>query len=226
MNSYVLIIGKDVARLLEIIAALDQRGFLTELATSESEGILAAITSCPDVVIIETGAGSGSIDGCQVAKALRALPETQDIVILALGDPIAQTSLSKIPCDFDRALERNTGPVSVIEAVMAAIAGRLPRDAVPPSPVDAAIQAPGLPIPAIKKPRKLFLNPSQTPPAESLNAAMPNKHTKLFAKWPTTRWVAVPASMAAAMIAGGAEVVSADEMLARTLRKDGDPGGA
>lgn len=226
MNSYVLIIGKDVARLLGIIAVLDQRGFRTELATSESEGILAAITSCPDVVIIETGSGSGSIDGCQVAKALRALPETQDIVILSLGDPIRHASMSGMPCDFDRTLERDTGPVNVVEAVMGAIAGRLPRDEVLPSPVDAPIQAPELPIPAIKKPRKVYLNPSQTPPAELLHAAMPDRHTKLFAKWPTTGWFAIPPSMAAAMTAGGAEVVSADEMLARTLRKDSDPGGA
>jgi CheY-like chemotaxis protein len=219
MTSYVLIIGEISVWLRDVTAALGQRDFYTELATSDSEGLLAAITFCPDVVLIETG--TGRIDGCQVARALRTLPETRDIAILAIAAPTTHSSLSEKSCDFDGAITSNAEPEIVIDAVRAAIAGRSPQATSESSSSEVSVAAPTAPASAPRKTRKLFLNAANTPIALPVQPVEPDQRGNLFAKWPTTKWFAIPHSMAAAMAAGGAEVLTAEEMVAKTLRNEG-----
>ena len=216
MTSYVLIICENSTWLRDVTVALDQSGFDIELATSDSEGLLAAITFCPDVVIIE--AGMGRIDGCQLAKALRTLPETRNIAMLAIADQANQPPPLDISHDFDSVIAPDAASESVITAVLAAIAGRSTQEPGTSSSLEVPIVAPKSPARAPKKTRKLFLNASQVPIAAPGQPGASDQPGNFFAKWPGTRWFAVPPSMAAAMAANGAEVLTEEEMIAKTLR--------
>lgn len=221
MDKYVLIIAENGAWLRDVSFTLSQQSFKTELATSDSEGLLAAITFCPDVVIVE--AGVGRIDGCQVAKALRALPETRDIVILAIVNSSTQTSVYEKSCDFDSAIASNAAPEKVVSALHAAFAGRsLQGPNLPFTKTPATVGS--MPFPAIKNPHKLPLaahNPNDAPHQPIVS----DKHANLFAKWPTTKWFAIPHSMAEAMAATGAEILTAEEMIHKKLVDKSGPSG-
>ena len=213
MTSYVLIICENSTWLRDVTVALDQSGFDIEIATSDSEGLLAAITFCPDVVIIE--AGTGRIDGCQVAKALRTLPETRDIAMLAIADHANQPSPLDISHDFDNVIAFDAAPETVVTAILTAIAGRSPQEPGTSSSNETPDIAHKSTARASKKSRKLFLNGSQAPLVAPVQPRASSQPGNFFAKWPGTKWFAVPPSMAAAMAANGAEVLTEEEMIAK-----------
>ena len=219
MDKYILIVAENSAWLRAVTFALRQHSFEPEFATSDSEGLLAAITFCPDVVVVE--ANIGRIDGCQVAKALRALPETRNIAILAIADSATHLSISEKSCDFDNTIALDTTPEEVVSAVHAAITSRSAQEANSSFRSAVPVTPPPLPRPAMNNTRETPLTETQAPHAAPDQSLVSDKHANLFAKWPTTQWFAIPASMAAAMAAKGAEILTAEEMTAKEFDQSG-----
>ncbi|MGV7207543.1 hypothetical protein ACLB1G_06780 [Oxalobacteraceae bacterium A2-2] len=77
----ILFIGRS-AQALDVLQRLAVCGYLTETACDGAAAVLAAMTSAPHAVVIETGWGNG--EGWRTAQTLRAIPDLCDVPLLAL----------------------------------------------------------------------------------------------------------------------------------------------
>lgn len=88
-------------RLLEVFASSD--GYRTLIATNGEQGLLLARKECPDVVLLDLM--MPGMDGFEVARRLKAQPETAGIpliVVSSLDDAASRGRMRE--CGIDRVL--------------------------------------------------------------------------------------------------------------------------
>jgi CheY-like chemotaxis protein len=108
--------NEDAAQMLA--ALLATRGYATDLAYSAADALVMARQSRPDVCLLDLGLPG--MDGCELARRLRALPETAGCRLIALsgyGQPedLRRTAAAGFdhhvikPMEFDAILELLAG---------------------------------------------------------------------------------------------------------------------
>jgi len=104
-------VGDALQQMLEIV------GYEVAVARTGEQGLKAARSFCPDVLIVDIGLPG--MDGFEVAAAMRAHPETSKVFIVAVsGYSVASMAGRSETANFDLHLEK---PVSFqkLEAVLA-----------------------------------------------------------------------------------------------------------
>jgi DNA-binding response OmpR family regulator len=87
VSSRVLIVEDDSVIADEVRRALDAQGYVTEVAATGREGLAAAATSAPDLVLLDLGLPD--LDGVHVCRLLRAkLAATPIVIVTARDDDI------------------------------------------------------------------------------------------------------------------------------------------
>ena len=101
-------------------------GYEVVQASNGEQALALASSSKPDVIVLDLGLPD--IDGWEVARQLRAHPETQQIPIIALsGSDLPHERISSMRAGCDRHLGKPCMPNVLIDAIRATLSG--PRDA-------------------------------------------------------------------------------------------------
>ena len=115
-----VLIVDDCAELIQIVrAALEPRGFEVLQATNPFAAVREATVRTPDVIVLDLN--MPGMDGLEVMRHLKRIPETQDIPIIAFtGEQLSEIDYAR-GRGFDRIVLKESG----LEALENEIAGMI-----------------------------------------------------------------------------------------------------
>lgn len=112
----VLFVDDDAAALEGFTAYLTRSGFEVAPARSGVEALEAATTWSPNVIVLDLGLPD--IDGWEVARRLKASPETIEIPIIALtASDLPHERVSAMRAGCDRHLAKPCVPADLLDAI-------------------------------------------------------------------------------------------------------------
>jgi CheY-like chemotaxis protein len=115
---HTVLIVDDCAELIEFATrALEPRGFEVLQATNPFVAIREATTRTPNVIVLDLN--MPGMDGLEVVRHLKRIPETKDIPVIAFtGEQLTDTDYARARV-FDRIVRKEEG----LDALANAIAG-------------------------------------------------------------------------------------------------------
>jgi CheY-like chemotaxis protein len=112
----VLIVEDHAAARRGLADYLTAIGYGVLEAANGSEALTMAMTSVPDVIVLDLGLPD--IDGWEVARAIRAAPATQAVPIIALtGASLPHEQVSAMRAGCDRHLAKPCNPSELLRAI-------------------------------------------------------------------------------------------------------------
>jgi len=116
----VLVVEDDRATLDGYVAYLTQQGYDVMPARTGADALTLAITTPPDVVILDLGLPD--VDGWEVARQLKAAPRTAAVPIIALtGADLPHERVSAMRAGCDRHLTKPCVPDDLVAAIEIAV---------------------------------------------------------------------------------------------------------
>jgi CheY-like chemotaxis protein len=115
-RSRVLFIDDDPVTCEGYVRFLEASGYDVLTAATGHRALLLATTSVPDVVVLDLGLPD--IDGWEVARQLKATPQTSEVPIIALtGSDLPHERISAMRAGCDRHLAKPCAPADLLDAI-------------------------------------------------------------------------------------------------------------